>query len=697
MIHRPVFAALAACAALAAPALARAEASLTVHELPLGAKRSLAAVSAPGGFHYVGLHWRGPGGLELRVRNTRGTWGPWLPVDADSAPDPGTPEALRADGWRQGEGIWTGAASRLQVRAIGRVTRARAFTVASPVSRVPRRRLAAAEQPGIVSRAGWSADETIVHVEPGTALSLRLAVIHHTAGKNDYTREQAPAVVRAIQLYHVQGNGWADIGYNALVDRFGTVYEGRTGGLDRNVVGAHAKGFNTGSFGIALIGEFTTAAPPPEAVDALVRTLAWRLDVGHVDALASLTALSGGNEKFAVGVPVVLRAISSHRDTGSTACPGDQLYGLLPSIAERVGALGLPKLYDPVVTANPGEPVSFTARLSSPLPWTLTLVDGAGAVTVAATGEGTEVAVTVPLPPEGTTTWRIEAPGALAATGTLASASVAVVPTAEGLMVDPATIAPDGDGTLDATLISFTLPFAANVAVSILDAAGAVVAELEAPRWRGAGRHEVSFDGLGLPDGPYTIRVLARTAAGETAATVPMAITRTLRGTGLVSTWLSPNGDGRNERLGVRFTLAAPADVKLRIERDGLWIATPFSGLLPAGTQLVEWDGAKRIGRIREGSYTAVVEANDGTASLRIPLAFGADWTAPRVRLISRFPLLFRVSEPGTLRVKADGLRWTVTVEAPGEVAIPLVARPRKFAATATDAAGNVSIPLRAS
>ena len=80
--------------------------------------------------------------------------------------------------------------------------------------------------------------------------------MHHTAGRNDYTRAQAPAIVRGIQLFHVKGNGWNDIGYNFLVDRFGTIYEGRFGGVDRNVIGAHALGFNTESVGIALLGTY---------------------------------------------------------------------------------------------------------------------------------------------------------------------------------------------------------------------------------------------------------------------------------------------------------------------------------------------------------------------------------------------------------------------------------------------------------
>ena len=79
----------------------------------------------------------------------------------------------------------------------------------------------------------------------------------------------------------MQGNGWNDIGYNFLVDRFGTVYEGRGGGIDQNVIGAHAQGFNSGTVGVALVGNFIAATPTEAQQDALVRLLAWRLDVAH--------------------------------------------------------------------------------------------------------------------------------------------------------------------------------------------------------------------------------------------------------------------------------------------------------------------------------------------------------------------------------------------------------------------------------
>ena len=105
--------------------------------------------------------------------------------------------------------------------------------------------------------------------------------------------------MRGIEVYHVQGNGWNDIGYNFLVDRFGTVYEGRGGGIDRNVIGAHAQGFNSGTVGVALIGNFMRATPTEAQQDALVRLLAWRLDVAHLDPLSTVVSPPAGTRSSA--------------------------------------------------------------------------------------------------------------------------------------------------------------------------------------------------------------------------------------------------------------------------------------------------------------------------------------------------------------------------------------------------------------
>ena len=64
-------------------------------------------------------------------------------------------------------------------------------------------------------------------------------------------------------------NGYCDIAYNFLIDRYGQIYEGRAGGISKAVVAAHAGGFNTGSTGVALIGTYTRPQPPPAQWDAL--------------------------------------------------------------------------------------------------------------------------------------------------------------------------------------------------------------------------------------------------------------------------------------------------------------------------------------------------------------------------------------------------------------------------------------------
>ena len=157
----------------------------------------------------------------------------------------------------------------------------------------------------------------------GDRTRLRLAIVHHTAGTNDYTPAQAAAIVRGIEVYHVVGNGWNDIGYNFLVDRFGTVYEGRGGGVDEERHRRPCGRIQLGHRRRGVDRQLHAATPPKAQQDALVNLLAWRLDVAHVDPLSRVLYISGGNSKFKAGKLVTLRAISGHRDTGPTECPGN--------------------------------------------------------------------------------------------------------------------------------------------------------------------------------------------------------------------------------------------------------------------------------------------------------------------------------------------------------------------------------------
>src|SRR3954452_21494368 len=419
----------AAATALLAPAVARAgDVAMRVQDVPLGS-RGLAAAITPMHFNMLGVHWTGSGTVEYRAHRLHGRWQAWTAVDDDVRPDGGTGR------WHDGNLDWTGASDQVEFRTHGAVHALRAYELWSRVTTKATRAVSTAVGPAIVLRSGWGADEEIVRQRPVIAATDRLAVVHHTAGTNSYTRAQAPAIVRGIEVYHVEGNGWNDIGYNFLVDRYGTVYEGRGGGITRNVVGAHAPGFNTGTVGVSLIGNYRAATPPKAQVDALVKLLAWRLDVAHVDPLSTVVYTSRGNAKFRAGKLVTLRAISGHRDTGPSECPGSQAYALLPAVAKRVAATGLPKLYSPTVAGALGGAVRFQARLSSSLQWTVTVVDQLKRVVATGTGTGALVDWTwnSTLAGKGRFTWTISAPGALAAVGTIGVGTPLAAPQAFSL------------------------------------------------------------------------------------------------------------------------------------------------------------------------------------------------------------------------------------------------------------------------
>ena len=71
-------------------------------------------------------------------------------------------------------------------------------------------------------------------------------------------------MMRSIYRYHAVSRGWGDIGYNVIVDKFGRRWEGRAGGLASTVVGAHAGGFNSGTFGVSMLGNYESVNPPSE-------------------------------------------------------------------------------------------------------------------------------------------------------------------------------------------------------------------------------------------------------------------------------------------------------------------------------------------------------------------------------------------------------------------------------------------------
>ena len=193
------------------------------------------------------------------------------------------------------------------------------------------------ERPAIVPRSGW-ADEGWATGNDGCedgpwyADNIQAVIVHHTVTTNNYSADEVDDLLRAVYYGHVKVNGWCDIGYNFLVDRFGTIWEGRTGGIDRAVIGGHAKGFNTATSGIALLGQHhpgaspASARPSSAASDAVQSLAAWKLTSHGVDP-AGTTWLknysTNGPQRLTGGGWHLVPTILAHRDVGLTSCPGD--------------------------------------------------------------------------------------------------------------------------------------------------------------------------------------------------------------------------------------------------------------------------------------------------------------------------------------------------------------------------------------
>ncbi|MFF5453270.1 peptidoglycan recognition protein [Streptomyces sp. NPDC012950] len=184
-------------------------------------------------------------------------------------------------------------------------------------------------RPAIVTRKGWGADESIREKTFVYTNTIKAAFVHHSATGNNYTCAQAPSVLRSIYRYHVLSSGWRDFGYNFAVDKCGNIYEGRAGGVDKPVLGAHTLGFNTSTMGIAVLGTFSKTAPPAASVTAVARLTAWKLGLHGINPKGTVTLTSGGGNLYAKGTKVKFHAIAGHRDGFATDCPGSLLYGKL--------------------------------------------------------------------------------------------------------------------------------------------------------------------------------------------------------------------------------------------------------------------------------------------------------------------------------------------------------------------------------
>jgi uncharacterized protein with LGFP repeats len=362
---------LLAALVVAAPALSvkryRAEPVHFEMQAPgqsLGSRTASAFVSqevrAPKRFNVVGFRWDGGAepAIAVRVRKEGEAWGDWtsVPAHSDGAPDP---HASEASAGGASEPVWAGEADYLQYRLSNRPPGLRLHFINTTGTATVLDRIetglrsgvnqglvtlaslttasAGPRRPEIVSRRRWGAGDC----RPRTGASrgrVRVAFVHHTVTANAYTRSEAKSMVLGICRYHRNVNGWNDIGYNFLVDRFGRIFEGRRGGIRRAVVGAHTEGFNAQSTGVAALGTFSSRRLPGPAVRQLAQLIRWKLKQhgAGTGGRPRLTSAGGSTNRYRAGKRVRFKRVSGHRDASPTACPGDALYRQLGAVRRRV-------------------------------------------------------------------------------------------------------------------------------------------------------------------------------------------------------------------------------------------------------------------------------------------------------------------------------------------------------------------------
>jgi hypothetical protein len=150
------------------------------------------------------------------------------------------------------------------------------------------------------------------------------------------------ATMRAIYQYHAVTNKWGDIGYNAVVDAAGNIYEGRYGTLGEDfkrsnvtaedvmvldVEAAHTSSYNSGSFGISAMGDFTSFDLPEFQRESIKKTMAFVADSRGINIQGSSDFL-----KYDGVWHENLNNVFTHRDVSATVCPGDSFYNEVTNI-----------------------------------------------------------------------------------------------------------------------------------------------------------------------------------------------------------------------------------------------------------------------------------------------------------------------------------------------------------------------------
>jgi hypothetical protein len=303
------------------------------------------ALTAPERFDLAGLAGElRP--LELRAREADGEWSAWVETaNGDPVYFGGADQLqLRARGWRPAGTVHyvnvSGTTSGLDAIVNGARGAINGALISAAELLQPTAEAAPA-RPAIVKRSQWGATGGgCPPRERPSRGKVKAGVVHHTVTATDYAPEEAPGIVLGICRFHRNANGWNDIGYNALVDQYGTVYAGRAGGLHRAVIGAHAQGFNAQTTGTAAIGTHTEFPISAAAMEGFVSYLAWKLTKHGLRATgrATLRSAGGSASRYPAGRRVRKNRILGHGKLGLTACPGNALAAQLGELRRQTQA-----------------------------------------------------------------------------------------------------------------------------------------------------------------------------------------------------------------------------------------------------------------------------------------------------------------------------------------------------------------------
>jgi flagellar hook assembly protein FlgD len=485
--------------------------------------------------------------------------------------------------------------------------------------------------------------------------------------------------------------GWYDIGYNFLIDKYGTIYEGRYGSIAGNPIGAQVLGFNEHSMGVALIGTFDTVKPTQAAVGSLEQLLAWKLDLAHVDPSGTAHMVCTVSQKFRAGQIVSLPVIAGHRDANYTDCPGNQLYDLLPRIRQAVAAIGQPKIYDPSLSTATFDPkgapavssVTVEATVSQAASWQVTVRNTGGQELRSYSGSGTQVSAnwdgrdtSGAVVPDGTYSLLVTATNQ---SGSARAASLAVsVLTTPPVFSDltGGVVSPNGDGIDDTTTLSYRISRPCQTRIVVSDAAGTVLRVLQGWSEVARGAHSVSWNGklaaggswVAAVDGRDTFTVYARDALGlRSQAAGTVTVNSTLGFPLAVPHYFSPNRDGHLDTTAFAFRLERSASVGMSVTTDRGVVVRSFAlGTLASGAHSAIWDGRSATGVVLpSGRYGFTVTAINSLGSIAVAGSLVLDDFVPQVTLPSKVTaargraakITYRLSDPYT-----DRLRVTIQI-----------------------------------